>query len=104
MNRIPFEHIEAKIINFLRDTKVPSHASQIAVQILEARQDTLQAIQRLVRNGTIKGIQDFTLLDSTGETVAYALTAAPPASTPIPPSLPPSGVTPQWRQGPASDH
>jgi hypothetical protein len=101
MKTIPFEHIEAKIINFLRDTKAPSHASQIAIHILETRQDTLQGIQRLVRNSTIKGIQDFTLFSSTGETVAYTLAGAPPEPPPIAPAIPPSEMTGQLRRGPA---
>jgi hypothetical protein len=86
------EHIEAKIINFLRDTKAPNPASQIAVRIQETREDTLLAVQRLVKNRTIKGMQDFTFFNSTGETVAYTLadTSPPPAS--LPPSVPP----PQW--------
>lgn len=104
MKTIPFEHIEAKIINFLRDTKVPSHASQIATNILETRQDTLQAIQRLVRNRTIKGIQDFTLFSSTGETVAYTLAGVPAGPAPTAPAIPPSGVTPQLRRGPSPGH
>ena len=82
------EHIEAKVINSLRDMKVPMHASRIAVHIQERREDTLQAIQRLVRNRTIKGIQDLTLLNSTGETMAYTLADPTLQSTPIAPAIP----------------
>ena len=89
MNNALFEHIEAKIVNFLHDTKAPRHASQIAVQIREKREHTLQAIQKLVRNGTIKGVQDFTLLNSTGEIMAYALTTVAPGPTPDMPAVPP---------------
>jgi len=92
MNSASLEHIEAKVINFLHDTKVPHHASQIATQIREKREETLRVIQRLVRNGTIKGVQDFTLLNSTGEITAYVLdnAAVPPAlpSAPPPPPAP----------------
>jgi hypothetical protein len=93
------EHIEAKIINFLHDTRAPNHASQIAVRIQESREDTLQAIQRLVKNRTIKSVQDFTLLNSTGEILAYTLadTSSPP--TPFPPSAPPPRLTPQAPRG-----
>jgi hypothetical protein len=82
------EHTEAKIINFLRDAKAPNHASQIALHIHETREETLQAIQRLVKSSTVKGIQDFAFLNSTGETIAYILpnTSPPPAS--FPPSVP----------------
>ena len=80
------EHIEAKIINCLRDLNAPGTASQIAIQIQETREDTLRAIQRLVKDHTIKGQQDLTLFDSTGETVAYTL--ADPLLQPalVPPS------------------
>jgi len=76
------EHTEAKIINFLRDAKAPNHASQIALHIHETREETLQAIQRLVKSSTLKGIQDFAFLNSTGETIAYILAnpSPPPAS------------------------
>ncbi|MGA2685026.1 MAG: hypothetical protein ABSF51_08240 [Verrucomicrobiota bacterium] len=89
------EHIEAKIINWLHDTKAPNRASEIALHIHETREDTLQAIQRLVRSSTIKSIQDFTFFNSTGETVAYTLadTSPPPPST-FPPSVPPPWLTP----------
>ena len=96
MNSASLEHIEAKVINFLHDTKVPHHASRIATQIREKREDTLQVIQRLVKNRTIKGVQDFALLNSTGEITAYVLddAAVPPApalpSAPPPPPAPPA--------------
>ena len=93
MKEAPREHIEAKIINFLRDLKTPGHASQIAVYIQESREDTLRAIQRLVRDGTIKGKQDLSLFNSTGEIVAYTLadqSALIPGSVPPPPSTPPA--------------
>lgn len=93
MNRALFEHIEAKIVNFLHDAKAPRHASQIAVQIREKREHTLQAIQKLVKNGTIKGIQDFTLLNSTGEIIAYTLANTAVISTPALPSVPPPQPT-----------
>jgi hypothetical protein len=80
------EHIEAKIINCLRDLNAPGNASQIAVHIQETREDTLQAIQRLVKDRTIKGQQDFALFNSTGETVAYTLADPLLQPTLIPPS------------------
>ena len=90
MQGAPREHIEAKLINCLRDLNAPGHASQIAVHIQETREDTLRAIQRLVRDKTIKGRQDLALFNTTGETVAYTL--ADPALQPalIPASVPPS--------------
>ena len=88
------EHIEAKIINFLRDTKAPNPASQIAVRIQETREDTLLAVQRLVKNRTIKGMQDFTFFNSTGETVAYTLADISPPPSTFPPSVPPPRLTP----------
>ena len=78
----------------------PGHASEIAVHIQETRQDTLQAIQPLVKDGTIKGKQDFALFNSTGETVAYTLADPLLQPTLIPPSAPPSQSTPQIRRGP----
>ncbi|MGD0745190.1 MAG: hypothetical protein ABSA45_08550 [Verrucomicrobiota bacterium] len=93
------EHIEAKIINFLLDTKAPSHASQIALQIQETREDTLQAIQKLVRSRTMRAIQDFTLFTSTGETVAYTLTNPSPTPTPSVPFIPPARLTPPASRG-----
>ena len=93
MNNALFEHIEAKIINFLHDAKVPVHASRIAVQIREKREHTLQAIQKLVSNGTISGVQNLTLLNSTGEIMAYTLTHLAPGPTPTMPSVPPSPPT-----------
>ncbi len=90
MKAAPREHIEAKIINCLRDLKAPGTASQIAVHIQETRDDTLRAIHRLVKDRTIKGKQDFTLFNSTGEVVAYTL--ADPLLQPalIPGSVPPA--------------
>lgn len=88
------EHIEAKIINWLHDTKAPNRASEIALHIHETREDTLQAIQRLVRSNTIKSIQDFTLFSSTGETVAYTLADISPPPSTFPPSIPPPRLTP----------
>ena len=88
------EHIEAKIINWLHDTKAPNRASEIALHIHETREDTLQAIQRLVRSSTMKSIQDFTLFSSTGETVAYTLADISPPPSTFPPSVPPPRLTP----------
>lgn len=88
MKQASLEHIEAKVMNFLHDTKSPSHASQIAVQIQEKREDTLYAIQRLVKNQTIKNVQDFSLLDSTGETTAYTLVDGVLQAMPVAPSIP----------------
>lgn len=91
MNRTFQEHIEAKVINFLRDTKTPIHASQIAIRIQERREDTNHAIQRLVRNRTVHSVQDLAYFKSTGETMAYALADAGlrqpsiESSVPIPP-------------------
>lgn len=99
MNESLLEHIEAKIINFLHDTKTPHHASQIAVHIREKREHTLQAIQKLVKNRTIKGVQDFALFGSTGETMAYTLVNVAPEPTPVMPSIPPSRLTPRARPG-----
>ena len=82
------EHIEAKIINLLHDTQAPTHASQMAFHIQETREDTLRAIQRLVKSSTIRSMQDFTFLKSTGETVAYTLADPSPAPAPFPPSVP----------------
>ena len=93
MNNALFEHIEAKIINFLHDAKAPRHASEIAVQIREKREHTLQAIQKLVKNGMIKGVQDFTLLNSTGEIMAYALAHSVLGPAPTMPSVPPPPPT-----------
>jgi len=87
------EHIEAKIINCLRDLNTPGTASQIAVQIQETREDTLSAIQRLVKDHTIKGQQDLTLFDSTGETVAYTLADPLLQPTLVPPSRLRRGTT-----------
>jgi len=89
------EHIEAKVINFLRDANAPIHASRIAVQIQERREDTLQAIQRLVKNRTVAATQDLALFNSTGETVAYVLVDAglrqsSSGSIPLPPPQPAS--------------
>jgi ribosomal protein S28E/S33 len=90
MKGAPREHIEAKIINCLRDLNAPGHASQIAVHIQETREDTLRAIQRLVRDKTIKGRQDFALFNTTGETVAYTLADLSLQPALIPGSVPPS--------------
>ena len=99
MNVSLLEHIEAKIVNFLHDTKTPHHASQIAVHIREKREDTLQAIQKLVENRTIRGVQDFALFGSTGETMAYTLVNVAPGPTPVMPSIPPSRLTPRAHYG-----
>lgn len=95
MNQSLREHVEAKIINFLHDTKSPHHASRIAVHIREKREDTLHAIQKLVKNGTIKGVQDLALLGSTGETMAYTLVNVAPGPTLVMPSIPPARLTPR---------
>ena len=92
------EHIKAKIINCLRDLKTPGHASEIAVHIQETSEDTLQAIQQLVKDGTIKGKQDFTLFNSTGETVAYTLADPLLQPTLMPGSVPPAQSTPPTRR------
>ncbi len=90
MNKASFEHIEAKIINFLHDAKAPQHASQIAIKIRETREHTLHAIQKLIKNGAIRGVQNFALLNSTGEIVAYAQANSALGPTPTVPSVPPS--------------
>lgn len=100
MNESLLEHIEAKIINFLHDTKAPHHASRIAVHIREKREDTLQAIQKLVNNRTIRGVQDFALFGSTGETMAYELVNVAPEPTPVMPPITPSPLTSSARPGP----
>ena len=100
MNMSLLEHIEAKIINYLHDTKTPHHASQIAVHIREKREDTLQAIQKLVNNRSIRGVQDFALFGSTGETMAYTLVNVAPGPTPVMPAMPPSRLTPPTGQRP----
>ena len=94
MNVSLLEHIEAKIINFLHDAKTPHHASRIAVRIRKKREDTLQAIQKLVENRTIMGVQDFALFGSTGETMAYTLVNVAPGPTPVMSAVPPSRLTP----------
>lgn len=102
MKQTLMEHIEAKIMNLLHDLNKPIPASQIAAKIQEKRQDTLQAVQRLVRNNTIKGVQDLTLFNLTGETMAYVLTvgALPPKVTP-PIPIPPSAHAPPFQRGSA---
>ena len=94
MKAAPIEHIEAKIINLLHDAKAPSHASQIAIHIQETREATLQAIQRLVKSSTIRSLQDFTFLKSTGETVAYTLIGPSTTPVPFPSAVPPARLTP----------
>jgi len=103
MKKALLEHIEAKVINFLRDMKEPIHVSQIAVHIQERREDTLHAIQRLVKNNTLKSVQDFTFFNTTGEIMAYTLadTAVPP--TPVAPSISPPPLTPPPTRDPALD-
>ena len=103
MKQALLEHIEAKVINFLHDVKGPVHASQIAVHIQEKREDTLHAIQRLVKNNTLKSVQDFTLFNSTGEIMAYTLADTAPQPTPVAPSVPPPQLTPPPTRGPALD-
>lgn len=88
MNQALLEHMEAKVINFLRDVKAPAHASRIAVHIQEKREDTLQAVQRLVKNRTLKGVQDLALFNSTGETTAYVLADAALLPMAVDPSIP----------------
>ena len=88
MKQALLEHIEAKVINFLRDAKAPVHASQIAVRIQERREDTLHALQRLVKNRTIKGVQDLAFFNSTGEIMAYILADTALQPTPVDPSIP----------------
>ena len=95
MNRALQEHIEAKVINFLRDSRTPVHASQIAIRIQERREDTNQAIQRLVKNRTVHPVRDHAYFKSTGETMAYAFAGAdlkyPSIDTSIP--IPPPSQT-----------
>jgi hypothetical protein len=102
MKQALLEHIEAKVINFLRDSKAPVHVSQVAVRIQEKREDTLQAIQRLVRNQTLKGVQDLAFFNSTGETTAYVLADAALLPMTVDPSLPipPPQPTPPATRGP----
>jgi hypothetical protein len=99
MKAAPLEHIEAKIINFLRDENAPCPISQIAVHIQETRENTLLAIQKLVKNRTVKTVQDLSLFNSTGETVAYDL--ADPSLLPAAtmPFIPPSRLTHSHRRG-----
>ena len=73
MSQKPFEEIESKIFDFLSKVRVPNPPSQIAAHIHETREDTLQAIERLIKKGTIKPVEDFTFLKLTGETTSYAL-------------------------------
>ena len=87
MKAAPLEHIEAKVINFLRDEKAPNPASQIAIHIQETREDTLLAIQKLVKKITIKGTQDLSFFNSTGETVAYSLAGQTLMPTPVVPPV-----------------
>ena len=98
MKTAPREHIEAKIINFLYDTKTPGHASQIATHIQETRESTLQIIRRLIKDGTLTAKQDLTLFHVTGETTAYVLAATPPPAL-IPGSVPPAQPPRQIRRG-----
>lgn len=101
MNLVLLEHIEAKVINLLHDAKEPVHASQIAGHIQERREDTLHAIQRLVKNNTIKGVQDFAFFNTTGETMAYTLVDGALRQTPLDPSIPippPQPVSPAPRR------
>ena len=99
MNRTLQEHIEAKVINFLREAKIPTHASQIAARIQEKRDDTNHAIQSLVRNKIVSGVQNLAVFKSTGETMAYLLAdgglkQASESSIPIPPpSVPRDSIT-----------
>ena len=100
MNQALLEHIEAKVINFLRDSKAPAHVSQVAVRIQEKREDTLQAVQRLVKNQTLKGVQNLACLNSTGETTAYVLADAallPMAVDASVPISPPQATSPATR-------
>ena len=92
MKQALLEHIEAKVINFLHDVKGPVHASQIASHIQERREDTLHAIQKLVKNNTLKSVQNFTFFNTTGEIMAYTLADTTP--TPVAPSVPPPPLTP----------
>jgi len=92
------EHIEAKIINRLRDLNAPGTASQIADRIQEKREDTLRAIQRLVKDHTIKGRQDLSLFNSTGETVAYTLADPLLQPTLVSGAVPPLPSTPRTRR------
>jgi len=102
MNQALLEHIEAKVINFLRDSKAPVHVSQIAVHIQEKREDALQAVQRLVKNRTLKGVQNLACFNSTGETTAYVLadTALLPMAVDPALPIPPPQPTPPAARGP----
>jgi len=102
MKQALLEHIEAKVINFLRDSKAPVHVSQIAVHIQEKREDALQAVQRLVKNRTLKGVQDLACFNSTGETTAYVLADAALLPMAVAPSipLPPPQPAPPSARGP----
>lgn len=102
MNQALLEHIEAKVINFLRDSKAPVHVSQIAVHIQEKREDALQAVQRLVKNQTLKGVQNLACFNSTGETTAYVLADAALLPMAVDPSLPipPPQPAPPSARGP----
>jgi hypothetical protein len=94
MKKALLEHIEAKVINFLHDVKEPAQASQIAVHIQERREDTHHAIQRLVKNNTLKSVQDFTYFNTTGEIMAYTLADTAPPPAPVASSVPPPPLTP----------
>jgi len=74
MSQEPFEDIETKILHFLRDKNAPNAASQIAIHLEENRDDTLDAINRLVKKGLVKSVPDLTFLNSTEEKVAFTLT------------------------------
>ena len=71
MNEAPFEEIELKIIQYLRKVKAPNVPSLIATEIRETREDTLQAIERLVKKGILHSERDFTFFNNTGETKAF---------------------------------
>ena len=100
MKQVLLEHIEAKVINFLRDSKVPVHVSQIAVHIQEKREDALQAVQRLIKNRTLKSVQNLALFNSTGETTAYVLADATLLPMAVDPSIPIPPPQPRPSSGP----
>jgi hypothetical protein len=54
----------------------------------------------LVKNRAIRGVQDFTLLHSTGEIMAYVHANAVLEPTPVMPSVPPPRHTPRAHRRP----
>ena len=73
MSETPPKDIETKIIEFLGRVGAPNVPSQIACYIHEPREETNRAIERLVKQGRLYSVSDFTFLNSTRETTAYGL-------------------------------